>query len=39
MIIKINMGCGKRNFGPDWIHIDQSKFEHIDEINIFDFFI
>jgi len=31
------MGCGKRNFGSGWIHIDQSKFEHIDENNIFDF--
>ena len=31
------MGCGKRNFGPGWIHIDQSIFKHIDESNIFDF--
>lgn len=24
------MGCGKRNFGPDWIHIDGANLEHID---------
>ena len=31
------MGCGKRNFGDDWIHIDQENFDHIDYNNIFDF--
>ena len=29
MSIKINLGCGKRNFGDDWIHIDGSKYSHI----------
>ncbi len=37
MKIKINMGCGKRNFGKNWIHIDQSNYDHIDEKNIFNF--
>ena len=37
MKIKINMGCGKRNFGDDWIHIDQADYPHIDEKNIFNF--
>ena len=27
---KINMGCGWRNFGPDWIHIDGGDYEHLD---------
>lgn len=34
MEIKINMGCGKRNFGKDWIHIDGADFPHIDSKNI-----
>ena len=27
--MKLNIGCGKRNFGEDWIHIDGSDYEHI----------
>lgn len=27
--MKLNIGCGKRNFGKDWIHIDGSRYEHI----------
>ena len=34
MIKKINMGCGKRNFGLDWIHIDGGDFEHLHSKNI-----
>jgi predicted SAM-dependent methyltransferase len=26
---KINMGCGKRDFGPDWIHIDGGDYNHL----------
>jgi len=29
-MIKINMGCGKRNFGSDWVHIDGGNHEHLD---------
>ena len=29
-MIKINMGCGWRNFGPDWIHIDGGNYSHLD---------
>ena len=29
-MIKINMGCGWRNFGKDWVHIDGGDYEHID---------
>ena len=28
-MIKLHLGCGKRNFGPDWIHIDGGNFNHI----------
>jgi predicted SAM-dependent methyltransferase len=28
--MKINMGCGKRNFGSDWIHIDGGDHDHLD---------
>ena len=27
--MKINIGCGKRDFGTDWIHIDGSSYPHI----------
>tara|TARA_R110000824_G_scaffold401547_1_gene612848 strand:- start:6151 stop:6696 length:546 start_codon:yes stop_codon:yes gene_type:complete len=30
MTVKINMGCGWRNFGTDWIHIDGGDYEHLD---------
>lgn len=29
-MIKINMGCGWRYFGPDWVHIDGGDYEHLD---------
>lgn len=27
--MKLHLGCGKRDFGPDWIHIDGADFPHI----------
>lgn len=33
-MIKINMCCGKRNFGQDWIHIDGADLPHIKYRNI-----
>lgn len=27
--MKLHLGCGKRNFGTDWIHIDQADYDHI----------
>jgi len=27
--VKLHLGCGKRDFGTDWIHIDQADFPHI----------
>ena len=35
-MIKINMGCGWRNFGPEWIHIDGGEYKHIDAKSITD---
>lgn len=32
--MKINMGCGWRNFGPDWVHIDAGDYEHLDHSSI-----
>jgi predicted SAM-dependent methyltransferase len=29
-MIKLNLGCGWRNFGKDWIHIDGGDYEHLD---------
>ena len=35
--LKINLGCGWRNFGPDWIHIDGGDYDHLDHNDIIDF--
>jgi len=35
-MIKVNLGCGQRNFGKEWIHIDGSNYEHIHSHNIVD---
>ena len=34
--LKFNMGCGWRNFGPDWVHVDGGDYEHLDYKNIVD---
>ncbi len=34
--MKLNIGCGERNFGEDWIHIDGSNYGHIHSHNIVD---
>tara|TARA_Y100001973_G_C5201086_1_gene337735 strand:+ start:815 stop:1357 length:543 start_codon:yes stop_codon:yes gene_type:complete len=33
-MIKINMGCGWRNFGEDWVHIDGGDYDHLDHNDI-----
>jgi len=33
-MIKINMGCGQRNFGPGWVHIDGGDYPHLDSNDI-----
>ena len=27
--MKLHLGCGKRNFGEDWVHIDGGNHEHL----------
>jgi predicted SAM-dependent methyltransferase len=27
--MKLNLGCGWRDFGPDWIHIDGGEYPHL----------
>ena len=34
--MKINLGCGWRNFGNDWHHIDGGSYEHLDSTDIFN---
>jgi len=30
MTIKLHLGCGKKNFGKDWDHIDvNEEYDHI----------
>lgn len=33
--MKFNIGCGKRNFGKNWIHIDSYEYGHVDSDDIF----
>jgi len=33
-MIKLHLGCGKRDFGEEWIHIDGADFPHIKYHNI-----
>jgi len=33
-MLKINLGCGWRNFGDEWIHIDAGDYNHLDYTNI-----
>ena len=33
--MKFNIGCGHRNFGKEWIHIDGENYDHIDSSDIF----
>jgi len=35
-MIKINMGCGWRDFGDSWIHIDSGDYDHLDYKSITD---
>jgi predicted SAM-dependent methyltransferase len=32
--IKLHLGCGKRNFGSDWIHIDGGSFTHLEYYDV-----
>lgn len=35
-MIKLHLGCGKRDFGADWVHIDGSHFPHVKYHNVRD---
>lgn len=35
--MKLHLGCGNKNFGDDWIHIDGSNYSHIKYHNITKF--
>lgn len=34
--LKFNMGCGWRNFGTDWVHVDGGDYGHLDYKSIVD---
>ncbi len=29
-LVKLHLGCGKRDLGKDWIHIDGQKYPHVE---------
>ena len=33
--MRFNIGCGWRDFGKDWIHIDGGDYDHLDSDDIF----
>jgi len=33
-MIKLNLGCGWRNFGDDWVHIDGGDYPHLNSHNV-----
>ena len=33
--MKFNIGCGWRNFGDDWVHIDGGDYDHLDSKDVF----
>lgn len=35
--MKLHLGCGARDFGPDWTHIDKAEFSHIKYFSVTDF--
>ena len=35
-MINVNLGCGWRNFGKDWHHVDGGDYDHLDSHDIFN---
>lgn len=33
-MLKIHVGCGKRDFGPDWYHVDGEKYPHVKDHDV-----
>jgi len=29
VIVKVHLGCGKRDFGEDWFHVDGADYKHV----------
>jgi len=36
-MIRVHVGCGKRNFGDDWWNVDGHRFKHVDSTDIYLF--
>lgn len=34
--MKLHLGCGKRNFGDGWYHVDSERFDHVSDHDIFN---
>ena len=34
--VKVNLGCGWRDFGKDWHHVDGGDYEHLNSKDIFN---
>lgn len=32
--MKLHLGCGKRDFGSDWIHVDKADYPHVKYNNV-----
>lgn len=35
-MIRVNLGCGPRDFGKDWHHVDGGNYSHLDSHDIFN---
>lgn len=33
-MLKLHLGCGKRDFGKEWVHIDASDYDHLHSHNV-----
>lgn len=32
-LTKVHVGCGTKDFGPDWYNVDRSRYDHIDSMD------
>lgn len=33
-MLRLHLGCGKRDFGKDWLHIDAADYDHLHSHNV-----
>lgn len=33
-MLKLHLGCGKRDFGKEWVHIDAADYDHLHSHNV-----